>query len=169
MNEPKDAIEIERKFLLKRMPSLQPDSSIVIKQYYYEMANGERGRIRESFSDVDGTYFTHTVKQFISKGQSREIEYPLTLEEFEQIITQNKGNSTFKFIHKVRYIYKAGNLKWEVDNFSVMGWQLIIAEIELPILEHKLFIPDYIKENMLLEVTDLQQFSNKNMAESLPK
>ena len=73
------------------------------------------------------------------------------------------GNDGSRFINKVRYIYKDGDLKWEVDLFD-NGYKLIIAEIEIPKKRYKLNIPDFIKDVLLLEVTGLKQFSNRNLS-----
>jgi CYTH domain-containing protein len=42
-----------------------------------------------------------------------------------------------------------------------------VAEIEIPKKTFKVKIPDFIKSKMLLEVTGLKQFSNKNLSNKI--
>ena len=74
MAENKDALEIENKYLLKCLPKETPNEVIDIEQVYCRK-NNMWERVRMSISDVYGTYYTHTIKIFISKGINREIEY----------------------------------------------------------------------------------------------
>ena len=93
----------------------------------------------------------------------------MTLEEFNAFkLRCFQKNTESKFIEKVRHIYPDGNLFWEVDIFG-NGYELIIAEIEIPKKTFKLTIPDFIKEVNLLEVTGLKQFSNRNLSLKITK
>jgi hypothetical protein len=71
-----------------------------------------------------------------------------------------KSNSDSEII---LFLYKEGELKWEVDKFG-NDYRLIIAEIEIPKKNFKISFPDYITEMLLLEVTGIKQFSNRSLS-----
>lgn len=93
-----------------------------------------------------------------------EDEFEMTKDEFEKfkdMCLSKKFDS--RHISKERWIYKYGDLKWEVDKFN-SGYNLIIAEIELPTKKYRISFPDYINDVKLLEVTGLKQFSNRALS-----
>lgn len=160
-------LEIERKFLLKAMPSKSPDDVYVIDQYYLKNKSGVWERARTYHSEISGDMYIHTIKKTISKGVNIEDEKELTKEEFE--IFKNKclsGEYESRFITKERHIYKEGDLKWEVDKFG-SGYNLIVAEIEIPKKTFKITFPEYISEVLLLEVTGIKQFSNRSLSNKI--
>jgi len=160
-------LEIERKFLLKAMPGIDPTEVVKIDQYYFKNSKGVWERARSWESNKNGKKYIHTVKKSISKGVNLEDEKALTDVEFVDF--KNKCLSKTlesKFISKERWIYPDGKLYWEVDIFN-SGHHLIVAEIEIPTKSYKLTIPDFIKDKMLLEVTGLKQFSNRNLSNKI--
>jgi len=163
-------IEIERKFLLKSIPDLDPDDMIEINQFYFKNSLGiwERARSWESKYTGDIKY-VHTIKKNISKASSIEDEYFLTLDEFNLFKEKCfELSNESKFISKTRFIYKSSDLKWEVDLFK-NDYRLIIAEIEIPSEDHDLFIDDFIENLILLEVTGMKPFSNRSLALKIKK
>ena len=156
-------LEIERKFLLKAMPNKEVDERLTIDQYYWKNSENIWERARTYHSDISGDKYIHTIKKSIAKGINIEDEKTLTKEEFENFKEKCLSEPTSKFITKERFIYKHGDLKWEVDNFD-NGYKLIIAEIEIPKKGFRITIPDYINDVLLMEVTDLKQFSNRNLS-----
>ena len=162
-------IEIERKFLLKSLPKTKPQQSIKIDQYYLKTTSGVWERARTWESSNGDSKFIHTIKRSVSKGVNIEDEHLMSKDEFlgfkERCLSSNQES---KFIEKVRHIYPDGQLFWEVDVFA-NGYQLIIAEIEIPKKTFKLTIPDFIKEVNLLEVTGLKQFSNRSLSIKITK
>ena len=158
-----EKIEIERKYLLKAMPKKAPDEKITIDQWYWKNKNNIWERARTYHSDVNGDTWIHTIKRSIGKGISMEDEKSLTLEEYQKFVNQClEKNSESRYISKERWIYKEGNLKWEVDKFKECN--LVIAEIEIPKKNYPLNVPDFIASLILLEVTDLKQFSNRSLS-----
>lgn|SRR5574343_1112072 len=157
-------IEIERKFLLKAMPSREPDEKITIDQWYWKNEKNIWERARTYHSDINGDTWIHTIKKSIGKGINIEDEKSLTKEEFNSFVDKCliKGNEA-RFISKERWVYKDGNLKWEVDKFD-NGYHLIVAEIEIPSKDFKFKMPDYIKPLLLMEVTNKKKFSNRNLS-----
>jgi hypothetical protein len=162
-------LEIERKFLLKSLPKIQPTQSINIDQYYYKNSSGiwERARTWET---TDGEIkYIHTIKKSVSKGVNIEDEYEMSESDYNKFVaTCRKSDVDSKFIKKTRYIYPDGELKWEVDLFHG-DYKLIIAEIEIPKKTYKLTVPDFIKDVSLLEVTGLKQFNNRSLSIKIDK
>ncbi len=157
-------LEIERKFLLKAIPDKEPDEIIEIFQWYLKNEEGIWERARSCYSDIKGFYFIHTIKKNISPGVNEEDEKYLTSEEFNLFVEKCKISQS-KYISKERLVYKdkSNDLKWEVDVFN-NGHHLIVAEIEIPSLDYEITIPNFIKDKLLIEVTGLKQFGNRNLS-----
>jgi CYTH domain-containing protein len=157
-----EKVEIERKFLLKSMPQIESSEVVDIDQYYFKN-NGIWERARTWKSTKEEILYIHTIKRSISKGVNIEDEYFLTSEEFESFKNKCLENTGSKFISKQRWIYPQNELNWEVDLFKC-GFNLIIAEIELPVKDYFLKLPDFIKDVMVMEVTGIKEFSNRSLA-----
>lgn len=156
-------LEIELKYLLKALPNKEPDDIIDIDQYYLKRS-GKWERARTWFSEKTGEKtWIHTIKKNISKKINMEDEKFLTEDEYNAFKKECVIHNESKFISKKRYIYKDGDLKWEVDEFD-NGYHLIVAEIEIPDENFEVKIPDFMKKVILLEVTGLKQFSNRNLS-----
>ncbi len=157
-------LEIERKFLLKAMPDNHPDEIVQIEQWYWKNKDGIWERARTWFSDVNGDKWIHTIKKSVSKGVNIEDERDLTKEEFDKFVKICQSpKSDSRYISKERHIYKDGDLKWEVDRFGE-NYHMIVAEIEIPKKNFVVRFPDFISEVILLEVTGMKQFSNRNLS-----
>lgn len=155
-------IEIERKFLLKSIPSRKPDEIIEIFQWYYKNDQGIWERVRSCYSDIKGFYFIHTIKKSISPGVNEEDEKIITSQDFNEFIKKCKSGQS-RYISKERLVFIEGDLKWEVDVFN-NGHHLIIAEVELPEEDYPVVIPKFIKDKLLMEVTGMKQFGNRNLS-----
>jgi CYTH domain-containing protein len=155
-------IEIERKFLLKSIPNKEPDEIIQIFQWYYKNEKGIWERVRSCYSDINGFYFIHTIKRNISPGVNEEDEKVITSQDFNDFIKKCKTGQS-RYISKERIIFIDGDLKWEVDVFN-NGHHLIIAEVELPEENYPVVIPKFIKDKLLMEVTGMKQFGNRNLS-----
>lgn len=163
------AIEIERKFLLKGMPNVEPHEIIDINQWYLKNKEGKWERARSWNSNKTGIKWVHTIKTYISPGVQEEIEKELSEEEFKKFVKKCENTKDARYICKQRWIYPVdGGLYWEVDMFDT-GHHLVVAEIELPKKSAKFTTPDFIKEKILMEVTGMKQFSNKNLCNELIK
>lgn len=160
-------IEIERKFLLKSLPNIQPIDSVKIDQFYLKNSSGIWERVRKWESKF-GVRYIHTIKKSISKLENLEDEKDIPRSEYVDFKQKCFTSKNSRFIKKIRHIYPDGDLKWEVDEFD-NGYHLIIAEIEIPNKTFKLKIPDFIQEVSLLEVSGLKQFSNRNLSLDINK
>jgi CYTH domain-containing protein len=160
-------LEIERKFLLKSMPDIPPAEIVKIDQFYLKNDIGTWERARSWDSNTKGKSWIHTVKKSVSKGVNLEDERFLTEKEFKEFKSKCLLSTTeSRFISKERWIYPGGNLYWEVDIFN-SGHHLIVAEIEIPTKNYKVNIPKFIDDKLLLEVTGLKQFSNRNLSNKI--
>jgi CYTH domain-containing protein len=160
-------LEIERKFLLKAMPDKIPSEIVKIDQWYWKNSKGVWERARSWDSNINGVSWIHTIKKSVAKGINIEDEHNLTKEEYEFFTKRcNTPGEDSKFISKERWIYPDGDLKWEVDMFN-SGHHLIVAEIEIPKKSFKVNIPDFIKDKLLMEVTDFKQFSNRSLSNKI--
>ena len=154
-------VEIERRFLLKRMPIFEYEGFLDISQCYVEedkvftRYRGQKG--------VEGLKYYRTIKDDIDGSLVREEgEEQITQEEFLKKVQESK-----KLISKMRYSQKNGEDTWEIDNFKFM--HLIIAEIEMPSKDYDLDIPDNIKNEIVMEVTNIKEFNNAYLADSFEK
>jgi len=155
-------IEIERKFLLKSLPSKSPQDSIKIDQFYLKNSKGIWERVRKMESNV-GVKYIHTIKKSISKIENLEEEMEVSEDYFLLFRSKCESSKGSKFIKKTRHLFPHKNLVWEVDEFH-NDYKLIIGEIEIPKKDYKLQIPPFIKDLVLLEVSGMSQFSNRNLS-----
>ena len=154
------ALEIERKFLLKNLPILPDnkwDKILNIEQSYFTDAEGKISRIRIQTHENEIRFFL-TQKELISHGVFEERESDITQKEyFEYYPKFERG------LRKIRYVKNFGsNLKWEIDVYLTV--KLVTAEIELPKIDYEFEFPDYIKENIIMEVTGMNEFSNFSLS-----
>ena len=159
-------IEIERKFLLKRIPNEKPNDTIKMDQWYLNV-NGKFERVRQRQWKSSGKIdWIHTIKEFVDEMTNIETEKFITSDEYHDFIKECKNpNSDARYIQKKRHLYKNGHDTWEVDEF--LETSLIVAEIEIPNKEYDVVLPDFISENLICEVTGIREFSNKNLSDKI--
>lgn len=149
--------EIERKFLLKRMPAIRSLEFTVedIEQGYLP---GERlaERVRRVRQDGAVRYY-RTVK--MGKGLNRmEVEEETTERIFRRMWPLTKG----KRVRKRRYKVKEGGFTWEVDRFR--DRRLVLCEVELPTEDTEPPIPRWLRRELVRDVTGEDEFANINLA-----
>jgi CHAD domain-containing protein/CYTH domain-containing protein len=148
--------EIERKFLLLAVPEHWPEGeTVLIDQGYLP---GERlvERVRRTRSRA-GERFHRTVKSGI--GLSRlEIEEETTREVFDALWPLTAGRRVAKRRHKVRQ----DDLTWEIDEFT--DRELVLAEVELPSVEHPAPLPEWLEPVVVREVTGDPAYANSSLA-----
>lgn len=164
----KSGLEIERRFLLKVIPQNTKEyhvGSINIFQVYLPNDGETIRRIREespmSGPDEENVY-TYTEKKYVSPGVREENEKDITREEFDELLAE-EGTKTY--IAKNRHKFKfpeTGDLIWEIDMFQNIN--LVIAEVELPSLSIPLELPACLKNDIIMEVTNILELSNSSLA-----
>lgn len=145
-------IEIERKFLIHKMPSEKPVKSYKIRQGYVAREGENSVRVREK-----GDQFILSVKTNHAEGGRNELEYNISSEEGEVLFSSINHD----VIEKTRNIYEINELTWEVDVFTGRNTGLIVAEIELNDINQDIDFPEWVGP----EVTELSKFYNANLAD----
>jgi CYTH domain-containing protein len=153
-------LEIERKFLMRCVPDFGKKkwTYLDISQFYFDK-NGKRIRYRESIDENEKATYYSTRKKFLSKGTYEEIEFEISKRTFWNKFKETKNK---KGLEKTRYIYKYKGLKFEIDKYKDMN--LVVMEVELKNINQKIEFPDFIKEKIILEVTDFREFGNFNLS-----
>lgn len=163
-----DALEIERVFLLDRMPDIpQPLLSggerWEIEQGYlspsdpvpgHETVEGRLRRINHSDGSIE---LKHTVKSGLGLVRI-ERERTLAASEFEALWPATEGRR----IQKNRLRIDVEGQIWEIDQFSDRA--LVLAEAELPTVETALPIPEWLQSRIIREVTEEGAFRNFHLA-----
>lgn len=144
-------IEIERKFLVKKLPS-KFENSILINQYYLSNNNEMVQRLR-IFNNETAIISFKEKTQSISKY---EFEYAIPLEDANKMV----NIINVPFINKRRHIIHLNGVKWEVDEFLDINKGLIIAEVELDSEDQTIVIPNWVDD----EVTYDKKYYNYNLA-----
>jgi len=165
-------LEIERTYLLARLPDLPPGcKQLQIEQGYLPDpdptpeggAGGVlEGRIRRTLYPDGKIKCTHTIKHgegLVRTEEEREIE----VAEFEQHWAATEGRRLRKIRHKV----PVGAHTWEIDQF--LDVELVMAEVELQSAEEQVELPAWLAECVLEEVTETPAYRNYNLAVRLGK
>ena len=144
-------IEIERKFLIKKIPG-HCKNKVHIKQYYIHVDDKLVQRLR--FFDHQKTIIS--LKENCAGLSRYEFEYEIPLKDAQKIVSITNS----KFIEKIRHIIYFDSMKWEIDEFLGDNKGLLIAEVELENENQKITLPDWIEN----EVTKQNKYFNYNLA-----
>lgn len=162
--------EIERKFLLKRLPKKVIEKYakklqiLEIIQYYFFIDNIWQ-RYRVVNQEGKKTKYVHTIKNTISLGTNDEWEK--TVSEVEFLKKQAEHKKEHSVIHKTRYVIKHKGLKFEIDVFH--GMSMVMLEVELPTLHFHFEYPDGLLDEIVFEATGMKQFNNFTLATKIKK
>jgi CHAD domain-containing protein/CYTH domain-containing protein len=149
------SVEIERKFLLKRLPEMPPATQLRIEQGYIP---GERvvERLRSVETNGQRSYL-RTIK--VGAGLVRtELEEETSAEVFQKMWPLTKGRRLTKRRHRV----PQGEFTWEIDEFT--DRELVLAEIELPSAETRVELPEWLEACLDREVTGEVAYLNATLA-----
>jgi CHAD domain-containing protein/CYTH domain-containing protein len=150
--------EVERKFLLTGLPSLQDaEGPVEIEQGYLP---GERliERVRRIRSD-EGVELARTVKE--GSGLTRlEVEEPVSPDVFDRLWPLTEGRR----LRKRRYRVPDNGVTWEIDEF--LDRDLVLAEVELSGRPVELEVPAWLRPHLDREVTEDDAYSNFRLASS---
>jgi CYTH domain-containing protein/CHAD domain-containing protein len=150
------AVEIERKYLLKRVPSGMPASGSVRMEQGY--VPGERlvERVRMVEEGKQRRYF-RTIK--VGTGLVRtELEEETTPGIFQALWRLTSGRR----LTKRRHFVPDGDLVWEIDEFTDRS--LVLAEVELPSADTTVEPPDWLAPAIEREVTGDPAYLNSTLA-----
>ncbi len=148
-------LEIERKYLLKSMPQLPATARAYhLEQGYFA---DEPGRVRRTRAPDGTVTYTHTVKKGFGLVRE-ENERELTPDEFNALWPRTAGRRLTKTRTKV----PDGLLVWEIDDYDALD--LVIAEIELPTVDTRVTVPDWLAPHVIREVTGEPAYGNYRLA-----
>lgn len=149
-------VEHERKWLLSALPPrVRAVAPSLLLQGYLP---GEQLIERVRSVTLHGvTTWVRTVK--LGRGISRI--------EVEEAASEALGTAMFaltagKRVAKRRYAIAAGDLTWEIDEFTDRA--LVLAEVELQSADTVVVIPDWLTPFVVREVTDEAGFTNWALA-----
>jgi len=156
--------EIERKWILKCLPSNIIFNEVITIQQYYVKIDGKPCRIRYSsyHNDPDPENVKTEVihKENVGYGSNIEHHYNITREEADSIIDALPIEDRI-YVHKVRYVKNYDGYKVEIDNFY--GVTLIMMEVEVPHIDFPIVFDELIEKEILMEVTGNKNFNNYNL------
>jgi CYTH domain-containing protein len=156
---PSDDREIERKYLLRALPSadlLASATSLEIDQGYIP---GDRinERIRRALGP-EGVKYYRTMK--FGGGMDRlELEDETTAAFFDATWPLTEGAR----VHKRRYLVPDRDVVWEIDEFLDRSG-LWLAEVELEHVDQTVIIPDWLTPVLVREVTFEKGYTNRALA-----
>jgi CHAD domain-containing protein/CYTH domain-containing protein len=149
-------MEIERKFLLSALPSMPSSARSEEIEQGWLPGKALVERLRHVQSPEGESWF-RTVKS--GAGIERlEIEEPTTRELFGALWPLTDGCR----VRKRRYLVGEGALTWEVDQF--LDRELVLAEIELPAVDARIDIPEWLGQCLIREVTGEPEYVNRTLA-----
>ena len=148
-------MEIERKWLLRTVPPVPPDSKTWVSQFYLSLDPEVRLRCAKGRASADNKYFI-TIK---SDGSLAREEVETTVDEDFYLRALDLKNCTE--LHKHCLTYTVGDKKVEVDVILNQP-ALVCAEVEfntvIEAMKYEFPWPDLVIE----EVTENPEYKMKN-------
>lgn len=150
--------EIERKYLLRELPILPDDATVVEIEQGYVPGTEVLERLRRVRSvDADVIRHTRTVK--VGSGLVRtEIEEEISPELFARMWPLTEGQR----IHKRRYAARSEKHTWEMDDF--LDRNLVLAEVELSAADEAAALPSWLEAVVVRDVTGEREYENATLA-----
>ncbi|WP_422006832.1 CYTH domain-containing protein [Roseivirga pacifica] len=148
-------MEIERKFLLNKLPPFKPTKEVQIDQGYIHRDENMEIRLRR----IDRDFF-QTIK--LAGDLSREeFEIKISNEDFKKLWPLTEGSR----LSKTRMFYKLNELVAEVDIYKGSLYGLITMEVEFDseTASERFIIPKWVER----EVTYDSKYKNKNLSHVL--
>ena len=144
------ATEIERKFLV-RGTDWRNGTGVRFSQGYLNRDKDRTVRVR-----IAGGKAFLTIKGVTQGATRAEFEYPIPMEDAEQLLKLSDG----PIIEKDRYRIVHDGALWEVDEFWGDNAGLVLAEIELKSEDQPFSRPTWLGE----EVTQDRRYYNSSLA-----
>jgi len=162
----KEVKEIERRFLMKKLPSfpVQWDKIYGISQYYLHDGDLVK-RVRQKIDLTDWPNNVHESYEYLHKIQKGIGEYVEMHEDIDQLKFEELSNKVFKGLYKQRYVHFANGFHFEFDEID--GTNLTILEVELEDINQEIIFPQEIKDLIIMEVTGIKELSNFALATKL--
>jgi CHAD domain-containing protein/CYTH domain-containing protein len=150
--------EVERKYLLERLPDEAVDAPSVEIQQGYLPGETLVERVR-CVQSPDGTERWFRTVKFGHGIERVELEEVADADLCRVLWGLTEGRR----IRKRRYsVHESGDLVWEVDEF--LDRPLVVAEIELPTPHSKVDLPPWLRAVLDRDVTDEPEYTNARLA-----
>ncbi|HDP68977.1 MAG TPA: CYTH domain-containing protein [Candidatus Marinimicrobia bacterium] len=146
------AVEIERKYLVKRNAYKSLAKPVPIRQGYISADIYRIVRVR-----IAGERAWIGIKSLVTNLERLEFEYEIPPGDAEMILSKVCPHP---IIEKYRYALDVGGDHWIVDEFLGENRGLVVAEIELESPEQNIHLPDWVGE----EVSNDPRYLNANLA-----
>lgn len=151
------AVEIERKYLLSRLPDLPLATEVLEIDQGYLPGRNVLERLRRQRAR-DGTV-RHFRSVKLGAGVKRlEFEDETDAHTFEHLWLLTEGRR----LRKRRHMVTSGGDVWEIDEFT--DRPLVLAELELARADAPVSLPDWLKPVLVREVTDEPAYTNRSLA-----
>ena len=150
--------EIERKYLLSRLPEMPnaPPPAEIDQGYIPGIKLLERlRRVRMPYGSGDRCERTLKAGEGLVRT---EIEEEISAALFERMWPLTEGRR----LRKRRYAIPDGEHTWEVDEF--LDRDLVLAEVELRGVKDEVPIPEWLGAVLVREVTDEKAYTNASLA-----
>lgn len=144
-------VEIERKFLVRRLPDLEAFTGEPLVQGYLRADAGGSVRLR-----ITPTGAVLTVKGPARGIRRTEYEYPVPAEDARHMLDEMALGT---LVEKVRFRIPWHGHVWEVDVFAGRNAGLVVAEIELADEKVQPELPEWLGR----EVTDDHRYLNSSL------
>jgi CHAD domain-containing protein/CYTH domain-containing protein len=148
--------EIERKYLLRRLPDLPPEAELIEIDQGWIPGERLRERVRRQRTEAGAAYF-RTLK-FGSGVKRVEIEESTSAAVFATLWSLTKDCRIQKIRHRVR---EADHV-WEIDEF--LDRELFLAEVELTSAAEQPVLPSWLAEVVVRDVTEDARYTNFELA-----
>lgn len=162
-----DGLEIERKYLLERLPPpelLRALGAVPtrIEQVYLSRAAGAGvgGRRIRRLYGPDGTGYRYTEKRHLHGIVREEREHEIDAATFRRLLAE--ADPARRPIHKTRHVFYHRGSRLELDVFEGRLAGLVILEVELDHEEERPAIPDEL--GPYREVSEDPAYLNWNLA-----
>lgn len=150
--------EIERKYLLRELPTLPDDATVVEIEQGYVPGTNVLERLRRVRS-IDGEVMRHVRTVKLGEGIVRtEVEEEISTELFARMWPLTEGRR----IQKRRYAARGDDHTWEIDEF--LDRDLVLAEVELTEAREQVELPAWLAAAVVRDVTDEREYTNAALA-----
>ncbi len=170
MNKENIQDEIERTWLMRKMPDMPDDkwTDVIYIQQFYVEHEGRSCRLRYSYdakgnalcdAGLQGRLLACELiwKERVGVGHNKEHHLSIGENEAEEL----KHKAT-RAIDKVRWVYEYNGLRFEIDCFE--SAVLVKLEVEVPTMDTIVIMPEFIEKNIICELTGVPGFDNYHIA-----
>lgn len=166
--EEKTIQEIERKWVLKRLPRDVFNSEVDVLHLEYAYLDGKRFTKRTVAGEASEYWITTKTGEGLSRKESHVKSNSIEFQKAKEDIFST-------YLSKTRYVIYSYSYDLEIDDYHDLALVTMEAEIEMDLdsdhakvaenfSKEKIQLPDSIENEVISEVTNIKGFSNFNLA-----